>query len=131
MDKRIARLFEINTRMTQIHIGVKTVDNLFHKATEAFYLKTFDVVHQIAEKRQDVKADKPMDCEIAEQEAYDLLEETKDILKELIDENTTIWEDNLLRGLYDEVEFECGNARSFIDDEEEPKLPIKEIIKLK
>ena len=101
------RLFQIYKRLLELHIGTKTNDLLFHQASEDFYTLLFDVFHQISEKRQDIKLDNPIDCEKAEQEAYDLIEEAKSELESMVSEDNSVGMDNLLRGLVDKLEFAC------------------------
>lgn len=120
---RIERLFELYKQVLLAHIQTKTVEPLFHEKSEAFYELLFDVFHTISEKRQDNETDEPGDCDILIQETYDNIEEARKIVEEMVKENNSIGMDNLLRGLSDKLEFACGNARAFIEEEkeEEPK----------
>lgn len=63
---------------------------------------------------QDLEIDKPANFEEAANEAYDLLEKAKIELEELINEDNSFGMDNLLRGLYDKLETQCGTARGFL-----------------
>lgn len=117
MDK----LFKLYKSMLDIHIQTKTIDKVFHEATADFYELLFSLFHEISEKRQDIEMDKPANCEEAKNEAYDLLEKAKIELEELINEENTFWMDNLLRGLYDKLEFACWTARGFLPRMEDEK----------
>jgi DNA-binding ferritin-like protein len=90
-------LKERQLRMTELHIGTKTNDVLFHKTSAEFYETLFEVWHQIAEKSQDIGIDSPIDCEVAKKEAYSLLMETKNELEDMINKNEDMGMDNLLR----------------------------------
>ena len=125
MNKNLQRLLEIHNEVLIKHIETKTVFSQFHEKTEAMYETLFDTFHQIAEKRQDIEVDSPADEETAPQEVYDLIEEAKTIVEAMVKEKNSVGMDNLLRGLVDKLEFQCGNARAFIneekDEEEAPK----------
>jgi hypothetical protein len=83
--------------MILLHIGTKTNDIVFHQTSESFYNLLFDVFHTISEKRQDTQEDKPVDCEKAGKEAYDILEKAKSIIEDMIEESQTYGMDDLLR----------------------------------
>jgi hypothetical protein len=108
------RLFDLFKAVLLAHIGTKTVDSQFHSKSEGFYTVLFDAFHQIKEKEQDTEDDKPMDLEEAAQTAYDSLEKAKEIIDGMICEKNKPGMDNLLRGLYDKLEFACGDARAFL-----------------
>lgn len=112
------RLFGIFEQLLLLHIGTKTNDPLFHEKSAAFYQIVFDIFHEVSEKNQDIWEDKPVDCEEARQETYDLLEEAKELLEEMIEEDNSYGKDNLLRWLVDKLEFQCWNAKGFIEEEE-------------
>lgn len=109
------RLFQIYKSVLSAHIGSKTVYPLFHQKSEWWYELLFEVVHTIAEKNQDLEIDNPVDEDTIAQEVYDLIEEAKDIINDMIDEKNSPWKDNLLRSLSDKLEFACWDARAFID----------------
>ena len=88
---------DIQTRMTELHIGTKASDIVFHQASERWYETLFGVWHQLSEKRQDIEIDQPIDCDKAKQEAYHLLLDTLVMLEEMVKENKDIGLDNLLR----------------------------------
>lgn len=115
MDK----LFQFYKRMLELHIGTKTTDIVFHKASEDFYSTLFDCFHQISEKEQDIKLVNPIDCDVASKEAYDLIEQAKEEIESMIEEKNTPWMDNLLRALVDKLEFDCGTARGFLEEEDD------------
>jgi hypothetical protein len=58
-----------------------------------------------------LELDDPIKGDEAFQEAYDILEEAKKEIETLVNEDNSIGMDNLLRGLYDKLESECGTAR--------------------
>ena len=113
------KLFSIYKRLLELHIQTKTTDLVFHQASEKFYDLMFSVFHDISEKRQDNELDVAIDCEVAWQEAYDLLEEAKAEIESMIEWENTKWMDNLLRGIVDKLEFACWTARGFVKKEKE------------
>ena len=112
------RKLQIYIELLLLHIWTKTICPLFHEKSQDWYELGFDIIHEILEKNQDLEIDEVAE-EWYEQKAYDLLEEYKTILEEEIDSNDAIGKDNLLRWLYDKVDFACGNARWFIKEEQE------------
>lgn len=118
-------LLQLYVKMLKLHIATKTVDITFHQVSEWFYTLLFDVFHQIAEKRVDTQEDKPVDCEKAGKEAYDILEKAKDIIEDMIEESQTYGMDDLLRSHANSLETACGTARGFVEEEDEPKLGLK------
>ncbi len=117
--ENLKKLFDIYRQLLLIHIGTKTVDNTFHKFTEWLYELLFDIFHTISEKNQDIWDAEALDCEKAKKDAYELVEDAKALLSDMIEENNSYGMDNLLRWLYDKIEFACGDVRSFIHNEEE------------
>jgi DNA-binding ferritin-like protein len=113
----LARLTAIYLKVLQNHIATKTTYSQFHEKSESFYDTLFDVVHSIWEKRVDLWLDTTSDEETIVQETYGLIEEAKNIVYDMIKEKNSIWMDNLLRWLADKLEFDCGNARAFIEEE--------------
>lgn len=118
MDK----LFQAYKRMLELHIATKTTSVTFHETSAKFYELLFDVFHTISEKNQDLEKEVAMDCKEASEEAYKLLEEAKSEIETMIKEDNSFWMDNLLRWLFDKLEFSCGTARSFLEkDDEKPE----------
>jgi len=114
MDRKL----QIYIELLLLHIGTKTICPLFHEKSQDWYELGFDISHETLEKNQDLGID-PVAEEWYEQRAYDLLEEYKTIIQAEIEDNTEIGKDNLLRWLYDKLDFACGNARWFIVEEKE------------
>lgn len=112
MIKQLEFLFEVYKRLFILHIETKTIDSQFHEKSQEFYEEMFAIVHEIAEKRQDIEADAPTDAKYWK-EAYDLIEESKQIIEKMINTKNTPWMDNLLRSIADRLETQCGNARAF------------------
>lgn len=113
------RLFELYKRVLIAHILTKTNKPLFHEKSAEFYELLFEIFHSISEKRQDIMVDAPGECDVLVKETYDSLEEAKKIIEGMVGEKNSIGMDNLLRGLSDKLEFACGNARGFIEEENE------------
>lgn len=113
------RLFELYKQVLLAHIQTKTTCPLFHEKSADFYELLFDVFHEISEKRQDNEVDAPGNEEALIQSTYDAIEEAKSIVEGMVKEKNSVGMDNLLRGLVDKLEFACGNARGFIEEEKE------------
>jgi len=115
MDRKL----QIYIALLLLHIKTKTVCPLFHEKSQDWYELGFDVAHGILEKNQDLEIDKPIDDKEAKTQAYALLQELKTIISAEVKTNKEIGKDNLLRGLYDKLDFACGNARAFLSEEKE------------
>ena len=128
-------IFEIYKRLLEIHIASKTACKNFHADTETAYDLAFDCFHLTEEMKQNLGEAKPLTPEDAEQEAYDLMEELKTLLKEEMDGDTGM--DNLARSLYEKVNGACGDLKRYLPekseteemDEEEEKPTKKSIFK--
>lgn len=128
-----SKIFDLFKTVLLAHIETKTTESQFHEKSQEFYEILFDCFHQISEKMQDTEENKPADCKIAIQSTYDSLESAKSIIEDMIWEKQTIWMDNLLRWLFDKLEWACWNAKAFIEKEseemekeiEKPKMWIK------
>lgn len=112
-------LFSLFKQVLIAHIETKTTCPTFHDKSQEFYELLFDVFHQISEKRQDTEEDMPQMEETLIQQTYDNIEKAKLIIEWMVKEKNSIWMDNLLRWLADKLEFACGNARAFINEENE------------
>lgn len=124
----LARLTAIYLKVLQNHIATKATYSQFHEKSESFYDTLFDVVHSIWEKRVDLWLDTILDEETIVQETYALIEEAKNLVYDMIKEKNSVGMDNLLRWFADKLEFDCGNARAFIEeetDEESDKIEKK------
>ena len=106
------------------HIQTKTTNSQFHEKSQEFYELLFDVFHNLSEKRVDIALDTVPDDEESIKRAYDAIEEAKTIIESMVKDDNSVGMDNLLRGMADKLEFACGNARAFIEEEsEEMELP--------
>lgn len=112
-------LFNLYRAVLIAHIGTKTTYSQFHEKSEGWYELLFEVFHSIAEKRQDIEIDKPLDEEKVVQETYDNIEKAKKLVESMIKEKNSPGMDNLLRWLVDKLEWACGNARAFIEEEKD------------
>jgi DNA-binding ferritin-like protein len=117
------RLFDLFKVILLAHIQTKVTCTLFHEKSQDFYELLFDCFHQISEKKQDIEQDKPGNEEELVKATYSALEEAKSIIAKMVEEDNSIGMDNLLRGLHDKLEFACGNARGFIEEEKEDTKP--------
>ncbi len=126
MEKRLDEVFSLYKTVLLAHIGTKTDEPLFHEKSADFYEVLFKVFHLVSEKRQDVKADEPYDCEEAVNDSVSALERALEIVEDMVSEKNTVGMDNLLRGLADELETHIGNARAFQEEEKEEYEPKKE-----
>jgi hypothetical protein len=118
------KLFDLFKKTLIAHINTKTTNPLFHEKSQEFYELLFDCFHQISEKEQDV-SDEATEHTKPIEETYSALEKAKEIIEEMINDEPTIGMDNLLRGLYDKLEFACGNARGFLKEEDEDESEYK------
>lgn len=92
--------------MLQIHIDTKTQDIVFHEKTWDFYEKLFDVAHQIGERYVD------LDGNLRSDTLDEKKKRVNEIIKNLKNEietyqannDLTLWTDDLLGGLADEIE---------------------------
>lgn len=112
-------LFNLYRAVLIAHIGTKTTYSQFHEKSEGWYELLFEVFHSIAEKRQDIEIDKPLDEEKIVQETYDNIEKAKKLVESMIKEKNSPGMDNLLRWLVDKLEWACGDSRSFIEEKDE------------
>lgn len=109
-----------------IHVATKTTDKVLHEFLADVYEFKFKVLHTIAEKRQDLGLDEAEDCDVATKEMMTLLESEKSELERMVKESNSIWMDNLLRGLLDELEWLIGTAKWFVKQEMEEEEPEEE-----
>ena len=114
---------QLYLKLLDLHIKTKTVCPLFHEKSQDWYELAFDIFHEISEKRQDIEIDSPIDIDQAHQEGYDTIESIKNELDKMIKWSNSYGMDNLLRGLYDKIEFACGNARGFLKEEQDEYWP--------
>lgn len=117
--KEVNRLFEIYKSILIAHIETKTLDRVFHQATEWFYELLFDAFHQISEKRQDIFLDDWGDMKKLPDEIYDLLTEAQEIINQMIKNNNHKWMDNLLRWLTDKLDWAIWDSLALIKEEED------------
>ena len=97
------------------HIRTKTTDWTFHKASEPAYEALFSAAHAIAEKSEDMGQPVSSDTDTAAiaQSAYSALEGAMKEVQAAIASNKDPGMDNLLRGEYDKLQFQCGSLRGF------------------
>lgn len=115
MDQ-IFKLFKV---ILDAHIKTKTVNSQFHEKSQEFYEVAFNIYHELFEKMMDTEAiEPPSDPAKTMNDAYFALESIKEILNTMVKKKNTVGMDNLLRGLIDKVEFNCGNARAFLNDKD-------------
>lgn len=108
-------IFSLYEKLLNLHIWTKTSDTVFHKCSAEFYEWAFDVFHNIMEAMQDSGIAEPVVGMQARKESYDILMKLKWILEESINGNNDIAIDNILRGLYEKIGFQCGTAKSMLD----------------
>jgi len=121
MDK-LARLNQIFNSVLQNHIATKATYSQFHEKTQQTYETLFDVIHEIGEKRVDLWLDTIKDEDTIVQDTYDLVDEAKSIIYDMVKEKNSIGMDNILRGFADKLEFECGDLRAFIEEEKDEEM---------
>ena len=123
-------LLKLYIESLKIHIGTKTKDRVFHEFTQDVYELLFNVFHEISEKLEDIDewVYTVSNVDTSKQRIYDLIEQVKSEIEDNKWKYTT-WFDNLTRWLIDKLEFLCGNARSFISEEQEEEQDIKPIKK--
>jgi len=121
------KLFELYKEAVKIHIWTKTKDYTFHKFMEEVYETLFTTFHTIAEKKEDIDRwdYTVLDEDKSEQRVYDLLKEVKKELEGEKDKYST-WYDNLIRWEIDKLEFLCGSAKSFIEEEMEDEMNMED-----
>lgn len=106
-------LFSLYEEMFDLHVWTKTNDAVFHKSSEAFYEALFNAAHWVDEAMQDSKQASPINPSEARKKSYVIMEKAKKIVEDLVNSNKDIAVDNVLRGIVDNLWFNCGNARAF------------------
>lgn len=116
MKQLYQKALESYLEMLEIHIDTKTTDIVFHEKTWDFYEKLFNVAHQIWERYVD------LDWNLRN----DSLEEKKKRVNEIIsnlkkeienyqaNNDLTLWTDDLLGWLADELEDIEGTSKWFL-----------------
>ena len=125
------RLLKIYIRMLVIHIQSLCTWTQYHKDTERAYETLFDTAHPILEMLQALWQEPTTDCEDSWQEAYDLIEEAKGIVEELVRWNKDLGYDNLLRGKLEDLNMLCGTFQQYTfkqEDEEQTETKRKSIM---
>lgn len=115
-DKKLKEIFD---SLLLTHIGTKTTASRFHEKSAEWYEFALEVRHSIGEKLQDIEVMDPISCDDASDQAYKDLEDLKNTLISMCKENKDIGMDNLIRGLIDQAQGHCGNARAFVNEHEE------------
>lgn len=132
------KIFDIFSKLLEIHISTKTTDSPFHKDSRKAYELAFDCDHLVREMNQDIEVDEPKEMEEVAVEAYDLVESIKTELSAMIKDNKDTGMDNLLRTLYERANSVCGTMRGYAkkceheeeeeaeeEDEEEVRKPME------
>ena len=114
MDKN--RLLQIYVRLLIIHIQSFTTGTQFHKDTEKAYDLLFDTFHTIQEMLQATGQTPTTNCDNDGKEAYDLIEEAKEIVIGLVEDNEDIGYDNLLRGKVEDLNLLCGTFKQYTEE---------------
>lgn len=102
--------------MLEIHIDTKTTDIVFHEKTQDFYEKLFDVAHSIWERFVD------LDGNLRDDSLEDKKKRANEIISNLQKEiesyhknnEMTLWTEDLLGWLADELEDIKGTSKSFL-----------------
>lgn len=110
------KALEAYIEMLQIHIDTKTTDLLFHKETESFYDTLFSVAHKIWERYVD------LDWELVDGSLSSKKKRANEIISNLkieIEEyqannDLTLWTDDLLWGLADDLEDIEWTSKAFL-----------------
>lgn len=110
------KALEAYIEMLQIHIDTKTTDLLFHKETENFYDTLFSVAHKIWERYVD------LDWELVDGSLSNKKKRANEIISNLkreIEEyqannDLTLWTDDLLWGLADDLEDIQWTSKAFL-----------------
>lgn len=102
--------------MLEIHIDTKTTDLLFHEKTWDFYEKLFDVAHQIWERYVDLDWNLRNDSlEEKKKRANEIISNLKKEIEVYQAKNDlTLWTDDLLWGLADELEDIEWTSKAFL-----------------
>ncbi len=92
--------------MLEIHIDTKTTDVVFHEKTADFYEKLFSVAHQIWERYVDLDGNLRNDSlQDKKKKANEIISSLKKEIEKFQKNNDlTLWTDDLLGGLADELE---------------------------
>lgn len=119
MNELVNAAADAENKLKDIHFSNKCIwDPVFHEYLTGLYDFAFSVRHRIAERMSDLDA--PILNKSKEEfrkEAYDIIEWLKVQIEEFIwKDKPTIWTDNLLRWIADELENECGNTRAFLNN---------------
>lgn len=120
--------FNSYVKLVTAHIRTKTEEPVFHEKSAAFYEAMFEVLHEIGEKSEDVGMPiaEEKECSVVAREVLDSLVSVKEAIEAQIAKKNSVGTDNLLRGLVDKLEFQIGNAKALVDDEEEEYETAKE-----
>jgi len=110
------KAIEAYIEMLEIHIDTKTTDAEFHKETEEFYETLFEVAHKIWEKHVDLwwkLSEKTLDEK--KQRANTIISNMrKDIESYHKDNEITLWTEDLLWSLANDIEDIEGSSKAFL-----------------
>lgn len=119
MNELVNAAADAENKLKDIHFSNKCTDPVFHEYLAGLYEFAFSVRHRLAERMADLDA--PVIGAKSKQEfrkeAYDIIEWLKVQIEEFIwKDKPTIWTDNLLRGIADEMEWHLGNTKPYLNN---------------
>lgn len=102
--------------MLEIHIDTKTTDVVFHEKTGDFYENLFRVAHQIGERYVDLDGNLRNDTlDEKKKRVYEIISDLKKEIENYQANNElSLWTDDLLGGLADELEDIAGTSKGFL-----------------
>jgi hypothetical protein len=106
------KIFELYHKALMLHIQTKTNDEQFHKGSEALYESLFNAFHQAKEAYQDSKQEASTDPKAARKEMVSIMEEAKKCMEDCVAANKDVAVDDVLRGIVNDLAFNCGTAMS-------------------
>ncbi len=103
--------------MLTIHIDTKTMDADFHEETEDFYEKLFEVAHLIWEKHVDLWSHiSESSLEDKKVQANNIIKSLReDIEKYAKDNDISLWTEDLLWSLANQLETIEGTSKAFLN----------------
>ena len=114
MNNLYKKLIVAHNKMLQLHIDTKTKDSWVHEATELFYEGLFDVAHKIGERHVDLWGKiESKSLETMEGEIQQIIVDAKNDIEVYNKENNlSIWTQNLLGTLVNDLENMQGNSKA-------------------
>lgn len=110
------KALEAYIKMLTIHIDTKTSDPVFHPETEWYYEQLFTVAHKIGEKYVDLDGElTDMSLKEKKKEANKIIRELKEEIEKYMEENeTTLWTEDLLGSLANDLEDIEWSSKAFL-----------------